>query len=992
MAFLASPLLSLRARISAGFAVLIVLQVCVAVAVVRADRQSQSAIDARTEAEGRNKLATRAANELVEMRGRLLSYLHTAAATDLVATRSALAEFAANTVSEAGLAVELRSVLDATVAAAVAQREAMAAVAAASLRTMTAADAFARALSSAAGFGASVEARASLAEGANVAAGIIRPLVLVNRYTLSLDPDDAAPARAAAAAANAALQAMENDLSATGAGLPPRLARMGGHLADQLNNLPKVIDGLEKSSSDQKNALAAMDAAVARTNAAMSKITEAIALEQDSSMATITRLRGSTQNTEIVATAISIVLGLLFAALAGLSITRPLGRIGQVMRRIADGTLDIDVPDQARRDEVGGMAAAVEVFRQNMIRTKQLTAEQAALKAEAAARNAAMMEAETAKRVAEAGRRAAEAELALGQERERADQELHIQAVRFAVALSTMSEVLCLFDAADRLVVGNDRLAAMFDLPAGSITLGMTIQDMVSLHSAAPGRAIQGPGNIFSLILHLREAGVSRSQAEDMADGRRIAVNFAPMAYDGWLVTLEDITEQRRTEARIQHMAHHDALTGLPNRVLFHSRLEHAMARCRRGERCAVLYLDLDHFKTVNDTLGHPAGDTLLRDVTQRLKLVVREVDTVARLGGDEFAIVQSISQPTDSVKLAERVIRAISAPYEINGNNVIIGASIGIAIAPDNGEDVDEIIKNADMALYQSKADGRGRYQFFEAKMDARMQARRILDLDLRNALADSQFRVFYQPLIRIADRSVCGFEALVRWRHPQRGMVSPAEFIPMAEETGLIVPLGRWVLRQACADAATWPGDIKVAVNLSPVQFGSQALVADVAAALADTGLHASRLELEITETAMLEDTDAVLLILHQLRDLGLRIALDDFGTGYSSLSYLQRFPFAKVKIDRSFVAKLGRAGDNDTIVAAVVDLCGRLRMVTTAEGIETAEQLDRLASLRCVEGQGYLFSAPRPASEVVAMLASAAERTVAAAPRAALTAHLG
>ncbi len=289
----------------------------------------------------------------------------------------------------------------------------------------------------------------------------------------------------------------------------------------------------------------------------------------------------------------------------------------------------------------------------------------------------------------------------------------------------------------------------------------------------------------------------------------------------------------------------------------------------------------------------------------------------------------------------------------------------------PDDGENVDDIIKNADMALYRSKADGRGRYQFFEADMNARMQARRTLDLDLRKALAEGEFRLFYQPMIAIATGSVCGFEALVRWQHPQRGIISPADFIPLAEETGLIVPLGQWVLRQACVDAATWPDNLKVAVNLSPVQFGSQTLVEDVTAALAEAGLPARRLELEITETAMLADTDAVLLILHRLRDLGLDIALDDFGTGYSSLSYLQRFPFHKVKIDRSFVAKLGQGGDTDTIVAAVVDLCARLGMVTTAEGVETPAQLNHLRSLNCVEAQGYLFSRPAPVGEVADML---------------------
>jgi diguanylate cyclase (GGDEF)-like protein len=554
----------------------------------------------------------------------------------------------------------------------------------------------------------------------------------------------------------------------------------------------------------------------------------------------------------------------------------------------------------------------------------------------------------------------------------RADQELRIQAVRFGAALSNMSEVFCLFDAADRLVVGSDRLAAMLELPVGSISPGMTIQEMGSLLPDASDLSAD-PGNIYSLILRLRESGKRESHALDTRNGGRISVNFAPMDNDGWLVTLEDITRQRFAEARIEHMALHDALTGLANRVLFHSRLGEAIGRSKIGERFAVLYLDLDHFKAVNDTLGHPVGDALLREVTQRLKKAVRAFDTVARLGGDEFAIVQAIDQPADSTALALRLIEALSAPYDINGSRVIIGTSIGIALVPEDGDNVDEIIKNADMALYRSKADGRGRYHFFEDDMNAQMQARRLLDLDLRRAIADGEFRVFYQPLINLASGLVCGFEALVRWQHPERGLVSPADFIPLAEEIGLIIPLGNWVLRQACADAAAWPGDFKVAVNLSPVQFGCHTLVEDVAAALADAGLPARRLELEITETAMLADTDAVLTILHQLRDLGLGIALDDFGTGYSSLSYLQRFPFNKVKIDRSFVMRLEERGDTDVIVAAVIDLCGQLGMVTTAEGVETAEQLDYLALLGCVEAQGYLFSRPCPGGAVAELLAT-------------------
>jgi len=632
-------------------------------------------------------------------------------------------------------------------------------------------------------------------------------------------------------------------------------------------------------------------------------------------------------------------------------ICRPLLAMTSTMRRLADRDVDVDIPGTGRSDEIGLMASAMQVFKDNIIEA-----------------------------------------LAVGQVRELADRELRTQNVRFAAALGSMSHALGMFDAHDRLVVWNEQLGEILSVPGSTITLGITIDELLAILGGASSLSVADTAAIHDTIVRLRSRGGRATQIQELADGRRLSVNLAPIEDEGWLVTLEDTTAQRLVEARIAHMAHHDALTGLANRLLFHEHLGDAVARARRGYSYAVMYLDLDHFKAVNDTLGHPAGDALLREVTQRLNGQVREIDMVARLGGDEFAILYPINQPSDSTAIAKRIIDAISTPYEINGHRVIIGTSIGIAIVPDDGDDVDDIMKNADMALYRSKADGRGRYRFFEAEMDAQMQARRSLDLDLRIALAENQFSVFYQPLIRIADRSVCGFEALVRWWHPQRGMVSPADFIPMAEETGLIVPLGRWVLRQACADAASWPGDPKVAVNLSPVQFGSHSLVADVAAALADAGLQASRLELEITETAMLADTDAVLLILHQLRDLGLSIALDDFGTGYSSLSYLQRFPFGKVKIDRSFVAKLGRGGDSDTIVAAVVDLCGRLGMVTTAEGIETAEQLDRLESLHCVEGQGYLFSQPRPSAEVAAMLARAAKRPVAAAPRAARTAHLG
>jgi diguanylate cyclase (GGDEF)-like protein len=443
------------------------------------------------------------------------------------------------------------------------------------------------------------------------------------------------------------------------------------------------------------------------------------------------------------------------------------------------------------------------------------------------------------------------------------------------------------------------------------------------------------------------------------------------MQDDGWLLTLEDISERKLAEAKITHMAHHDALTGLPNRVRFHDCLSEAVARGKRGEASAVLLLDLDHFKAVNDALGHPVGDALLQEVSRRLRASVREVDVVARLGGDEFAIMQSSAyQPQAAIALAERLIGELSQPYELNGHHVVIGTSVGIALLPGDGDNPDHLMKNVDMALYGAKAGGRGSYRFFEASMHARMQARRTLQMDLRQALSGGEFEVYYQPLMKIDTRSVCGFEALLRWNHPDLGLVPPSEFIPLAEETGLIIPLGNWVLHQACADAVTWPSDIKVAVNVSVIQFGSKHLVEDVAAALAASGLDPKRLELEITETVMLDDTDAILVILHRLRNLGVGIAMDDFGTGYSSLSYLRRFPFSKVKIDRSFIAELGNGSDSNAIVTAVIDLCETLGMTTLAEGVETEQQMQQLRAANCSEAQGYLFSPARPASEVPSM----------------------
>ena len=563
----------------------------------------------------------------------------------------------------------------------------------------------------------------------------------------------------------------------------------------------------------------------------------------------------------------------------------------------------------------------------------------------------------------------AEAQLAIAGERERADRELAVQHMRLAAALGNMSQALCMFDPQDRLVVANARLAVAFGLEADAVRPGIAFQALMVRARVASNLSNSDLATFLRGIRRLRSAAEPATHVRELSDGRALSISFQPMAQQGWLVTIEDITERRRAEARIAHMAHHDALTGLPNRVLFLKRLSQAIARSRRGDPCAVLCLDLDHFKAVNDTLGHPVGDALLRAVTARLLAHLRETDTLARLGGDEFAIVQSsVEQPQDATALAQRLTEVLSEPFDLDGHQMVIGTSVGIAVVPQDGDDPHVLLKNADLALYKAKADGRGRYRCFEPEMDARMQARRALELDLRRALLLGEFEVFYQPLMQLRTNQVSGFEALVRWRHPERGLVSPADFVPLAEEIGLILPLGEWVLRQACRDAMTWPEAVRVAVNLSPVQFTSRSLVQDVADALSDSGLSPSRLELEITETVMLEDTDATLAILHQLKDLGVRIAMDDFGTGYSSLSYLRRFPFDKVKIDRSFIEGLGLGGDCDAIVTAVTAMCNTLGMATVAEGVETQDQLQMLRGGHCAEVQGYLFSKPRPAGELM------------------------
>jgi diguanylate cyclase (GGDEF)-like protein/PAS domain S-box-containing protein len=476
------------------------------------------------------------------------------------------------------------------------------------------------------------------------------------------------------------------------------------------------------------------------------------------------------------------------------------------------------------------------------------------------------------------------------------------------------------------------------------------------------------------------EGGSGRLMQQVKADGSVIdvLVSWRPILFQdtpAQLIAALDVTEKHQAEAKIAHMARHDALTGLPNRMLFHERLDEALARVRTGgEKLAILYLDLDNFKQVNDTLGHPAGDQLLTATAARLRSCARDGDVVARFGGDEFAVLQLIvGRPDDSSALASRILNALATPNDIDGQQIVTGVSIGIAIAPGDGETSEQLLKNADIALYRAKEDGRNRFRFFEPSMDVRLRARHTLERDLRNALPAGEFELFYQPLVVLETGVISGFEALLRWRNPQRGMIPPANFVPLAEEIGFIVPLGEWVLRQACTEAAKWPENLKVAVNLSPVQFKSGNLPQLVSQTLKSTGLAAGRLELEVTESILLEESKKNLATLHQLRALGTRISIDDFGTGYSGMSYLRSFPFDKIKIDRSFVQELGTNGECLAIVQAIARLGLDLGVPTIAEGVETEVQRELLHKEGCKEMQGYLFSRPIPANEIEELLSA-------------------
>ena len=516
------------------------------------------------------------------------------------------------------------------------------------------------------------------------------------------------------------------------------------------------------------------------------------------------------------------------------------------------------------------------------------------------------------------------------------------------------------------------------------------------MHGLPPDEAIPIPESLWLSMLLPEDAARIAAGTAAAFEERRNAISFeyrflhptlgtrhietrSRIQYDaageptGSIGVIIDVTDRHQSAARFAHLAHHDSLTGLPNRALFALRLDDALARAHRGERFAVCCLDLDHFKYVNDALGHPVGDLLLQAVTTRLRAELRATDTVARLGGDEFAVIQTdVSHPEDVTRLVQRLIQSISAPYLLDGHHIVIGTSVGIAMSPDDGLDPTLLMRHADTALYAAKEAGRGGCRFFEHEMDARMQARRAMDLDLREAIETDAFELFYQPILGVARRDLRGFEALLRWNHPTRGLVMPDRFINIAEANGLIVPIGEWVVRRACEQAARWPAPVRVAVNLAAVHFTSDTLVEAVADAIDRSGIDPARLDLEITEAAMLTETETTLDKLHKLKALGVGISMDDFGTGYSSLNYLQRFPFDRVKIDSSFITDLGHSRESAAIVGALIALCSSLEMGTTAEGVETESQMAALAGIGCTEAQGYLFSPPIPSGGVPDMMA--------------------
>ena len=539
----------------------------------------------------------------------------------------------------------------------------------------------------------------------------------------------------------------------------------------------------------------------------------------------------------------------------------------------------------------------------------------------------------------------------------------------FDTALENMAHGLSMFDRNQRLVVCNDHYGEMYGLPSALTQRGTLLRDILQAR-VAMDCCPRDPEHYVEERLEAVAALKPYYAVNEMSDGRIFAVSHQPLQGGGWVAIHQDITAQKQAETQIAYLARHDVLTDLSNRAVLRERMEEGLARLRRGGKPFTLFmLDLDLFKAVNDSLGHPVGDELLKEVARRLATCLRETDTVARLGGDEFAIMAMAEgdQRKTAMEMADRLLEAVAAPYVFDGHRLDIATSIGIALAPEHGTDVDQLIKSADLALYKAKAEGRNTYRVFEISMGADAHARRTVEIDLRNALTRGEFVLHYHPIIDMRTNTIANVEALIRWDHPERGRIAPADFIPIAEETGLINPIGEWVLRRACADAASWPAHVKLAANLSPVQFRRAGLVDIIASILTESGLSPERLMLEITESVLMQGSAENIETLHRLRRLGISIVLDDFGTGYSSLSYLRMFPFDQIKIDRSFVSEISRNLECSAIISAVATLGVTLQVDTVAEGVETEEQLVLVRVAGCTHAQGFLFGQPCSVSQL-------------------------
>ena len=617
--------------------------------------------------------------------------------------------------------------------------------------------------------------------------------------------------------------------------------------------------------------------------------------------------------------------GLLLGPVGLLLLRRVLARLQGVataLIRLARNDTSVDIPGLGHEDEVGSLARSVAVFKARSIELLQKKGE------------------------------------------------LERVNLQLDAAVNNMPLGLSMFDAQDRLLVCNKRYADMYGLPGALMRPGTARcaiwnyrERMGARHYSRDGDAEAGPEQSHSMII-------------EFADGRFISVSRQPLQGGGWVSLHEDITERRRQELAIAHLARHDVLTNLANRALFREHLQQALLRLRRGQGFAVFCLDLDRFKAVNDTLGHPVGDILLKQVSERLLGCVRQGDLVARLGGDEFAIIQDHVRSADSSEvLAARIVEAIAQPYEIGGHRIEISASIGMTLAPRDGCDADQLLKNADLALYRTKAEGRNGFSFFTPEMDAHVEGRRQFEADLRSALQRDELALSFHPTVCAESGKVAGLECQPRWTHPRRGTLGEAEIVTLAEAAGLAVDLGTWMLQQACTQAVLWPGAVKVAINLSPLQM-KRDLLDTVLQALVTSGLSADRLELEVTEQVLMQDSENALATLHQLRQLGVRIVLDHFGRGYCSLRCLRSFPFDKIKIDGAFVADMERSEETRALVEAVVGLGNGLEMTTVGGGVESFAQLETLRRFGCVEAQGCYFGPAVAAGEVEALLAGSPE----------------